>query len=855
MELDPQSVREWLQLLHGNSPGLIHVCASGHWTGLACEDIDQALAYVETMDRANKSGIYVRATTLRGPLESGARGSESDALALPGLWGDIDIEGPGHKHDPDKYEGRPLVPDEASARELITDSGLPEPTLWVHSGGGLYPWWLLSEPHSINGDLDYIRQLSESWQQAIERAARARGWHYGTGVKDIARVLRIPGTVNRKVIDTPTMCRIVGGGGGHQYTLADLHQATESIKANLPVPTPPPSAVRTNPRAILPSTQIRAGDALEDEPWESNLLLGGAGWVVHHTTSSAVYWTRPGKDPREGYSATTGKDPARDRLYVFSDEAGLPTQESLTKFAVFAHLHHGGNFREARRELQELGFGPPAPEPIMPLDPWVFDDSPEGPVVTPVTWKRFEWDDLGNGERFAVRHQHLVRFTNHQQWLQWNGRRWIEDADILVEEMAGRLVRNLAHLEADFYSTELGEDQKLTEREQFIKWANKQGSDARIRAMVARGRTQPQLQANTRDFDTEPMLFNCHNGVLDLATGTLSPHHYSLLMRRMSIVDFDPDAKAPLWEQFLADVVPDVELRLFLQRMIGYSLTGDVSEQVLFCHVGSGANGKSTFKRVLGKMFGDYFLVMSPTILLADRNNRAADDGKLAAIPTRRFLEASESGRGRRWDEEMVKRLTGDDVMTARHMYQEDFQFEVMGKVHLFTNELPHVSITESMWRRLRVFPWEVVIPDERKDKNLARKMEGELPGILNWAVAGCLDWQRIGLAPPPRAMASVSQYRADEDILGEFVETCLAEAPGYFEASAAIYSAYRNWSERMGLKPMSSPSLTKALGERGLTYHRTKAARGFLDIRVVVPGPNWIAGAQPWGGGDASPN
>ena len=857
MQLDPQSARTWLETLHGNSPGLIHVCASGHWTGLACTNIDQALAYIETMDRAEKASIYVRATTLATVPDSFTRGSETDALALPGLWGDIDIDGPGHKHDPNKYEGRPLVPDEAGALELIAESGLPEPTLWIHSGGGMYPWWLLDEPHVINGDLDHIRLLSEEWQQAIERAARARGWHYGTGVKDIARVLRVVGTVNRKVPDTPKMCRIVSGGGGHRYTLTDLHQATQAIKANLPAPTPPPlppTRVISSPTS-LPSTQIRAGDALEDEPWDSSLLLGGAGWAIHHTTSSAIYWTRPGKNPRDGYSATTGRDPAKDRLFVFSDEAGLPTQEPLTKFFVYTELHHGGDFRSARRTLQELGFGPPAPEPISKPDPWVFDEGAEGPVVTPVTWKRFEWDDLGNGERFSVRYQHRVRFTNHQQWLHWDGRKWQENADILVEELAGCLVRDLVRLEANFYSTELGEDEKDTEQGKFVKWAGKQGSDARVRAMVSRGRTQHQIQVHVNDFDTQPMLFNCHNGVLDLSTGGLLSHDYSRLIRRYSPVLFDPDAKAPLWEQFLSEVVPDVELRLFLQRMIGYSLTGHTGEQVLFCHVGAGANGKSTLKRVLSKLFGDYFLVLSPAVLLADRNGRAADDGKLAAIVSRRFLEASESGRGRRWDEEMVKRLTGDDLITARHMYQEDFTFEVTGKVHLFTNELPHVSITESMWRRLRVFPWEVSIPEEDRDRDLARKLEGELPGILNWALVGCLDWQRIGLAPPPKSLASTVQYRSDEDTLGEFMETCLVEARGNFEPSSTVYQAYRNWADRMGLKPMSSPALTRSLTERGLEYHRTKAARGFNDVRVTNPGPNWISGAHPWTGGDVNPN
>lgn len=859
MKLDPTAVADWLTYLHGEHEGLIHVCAVGNWTGQACETVEQAVAYVEAMDRARKSGIYVRATTLKGPLDPHTRGSDSDSYSIPGLWADIDLEGPGHKHDPDKHEGRLLVPDEAGARELIAGSGLPEPTLWVCSGGGYYPWWMLPEPHVIGDDLPYIRALSENWHRIIEQAARERGWHYGTQVSDLSRVLRIPGTVNRKILDTPTMCRIVSGGGD-RYSLTNLNGYIQAcqLKPPKPAPNPPyqhepvghPIPPVAGTSTTLPSTGERPGDALEDEPWDSQLLLGGTGWQVHHTIGSVTYWTRPGKNPREGHSASTGMAADRDRMWVFTDATELPPNEPLTKLGVYTHLHHGGDFREAARALRDLGFGLPAPEPVAQPDPWIFEDSPSGPVVVPIAWRRFEWDDLGNGERFAVRYQHQVRFTEHEQWLSWDGRRWCEKGGILVEELAGFLVRDLARLEADFYSPETPEDAKESERDKFLKWIGKQGSDARVRAMVARGRVQRLIRARTNDFDTQQMLLNCHNGVLDLATGELSPHDQSKLMRRITDVSFDPSAHCPLWDKFLGEVVPDLELRAYLRRVIGYSLTGETGEQVLFTHLGTGANGKGTFKQVLSKLFGDYYLVMSPMVLLADKNGRAGEDGKLAAITSRRFLEASESGRGRRWDEEAVKRITGEDTITARHMYQEDFQFRPVGKVHLFTNELPHVSITDSMWRRLRVFPWEVSIPEEERDKKLAHKLEEELPGILNWALQGCLDWQRYGLAPPPKAVESLGKYKSNEDILADFIETALEPTVDtYLEPSSTIYQAYRTWADRMGLKPMSQPALSRTLEDRGMQLARTKKVRGFRGVRVTNPGPNWISGAHPWTG------
>ncbi|GAB2952072.1 hypothetical protein GCM10027280_45590 [Micromonospora polyrhachis] len=372
-QLDPTMVRTWLNVLYVNTPGLIHISSTGNWAGRAFTEHNQAADYVTRLDAGQPEGIYLRATTLRGQPERGGRGSAADSHALPGMWADLDIDGPGHKHqvcadDCTKthvHITRPLPPTDDAARQIITDSGLPDPTLWVHSGGGLYPWWLLDQHVDITADnLADIEQLSIRWQAAIGRSAAALGWHYGTGVSDLARVLRIPGTVNRKE-GLARPCRIVDAQP-ERYSLNQLRAGLTAAQQRHPEPAPPPVPVQRRLEVVRGPGEITPNDDFEQQvAWDDQLLLGGAGWTITKgAPGTYCEWRRPGKTTA-GISATTGKDPARDRLYVFSDDAGLPVQQEMTKPYVYALLHHGGDTRAATRELARLGYGTPLP----PRDP------------------------------------------------------------------------------------------------------------------------------------------------------------------------------------------------------------------------------------------------------------------------------------------------------------------------------------------------------------------------------------------------------------------------------------------------------------------------------------------------------
>ena len=392
MRADPTQVQQWLETLHGSTPGMLHICSSGDWTGRRFPGSPPGRAaatrYVMDLDGTGVQGIYLRSTTLTAdaPSDHGRRAGAEFSAALAGLAADIDIAGPGHKHqpnwdgmsdyDPARARRFPLPADEDAARAIVEEAGLLEPTLWVHSGGGVYPWWLLDKPEALEGDdfaLGVTMKLSDGWQRVLVAAGHRLGLEYGN-VGDLPRVMRIPGTVNRKDgLERP--CRIIENGG-NRYSFDDLGECLLSVQQSAPPDPPhlPPVAVAA-PASRQPVTGPREGsplDAFETATsWDA--ILSPVGWTVHHVVAGTTYWTRPGKNRGEGHSATTGRSGDRDRMWVFSTACGLPVDQPMTKAYVWGVLNgHGGDMKTVAKALVSTGFGQrlaPAPGFTTPLRP------------------------------------------------------------------------------------------------------------------------------------------------------------------------------------------------------------------------------------------------------------------------------------------------------------------------------------------------------------------------------------------------------------------------------------------------------------------------------------------------------
>ncbi len=446
--------------------------------------------------------------------------------------------------------------------------------------------------------------------------------------------------------------------------------------------------------------------------------------------------------------------------------------------------------------------------------------------------------DLGNARRLVVSHGHELRYCNAWGlWLIWDGRRWRRDLTQEVERRAKDTVRRIY--------TEAATAESEADRKSLAKWAVQSESAARLRDLVRLAQSEPEIAVAPDDLDADPWLLNVANGTLDLRTGDLRPHDPADHITRIAPVDYDPDAPHGEWSAFLDRVTQgDDGLASYLQRTVGYSLTGRVSEQALFFLYGSGANGKSTFTEVLLKLLGDYGKQADPELLLA-RSGDVHPTG-IADLQGARLVVCAEVEEGRRWAEVTVKQLTGGDRIKARFMRQDFFEFAPTFKIWLAANHKPTVRGSDhAIWRRLKLIGFEARIPaDEQIPDYHERLVADEAAGILRWAVEGCLSWQRDGLVEPKAVRAAVDEYRAEEDVLAAFLEECCEIEPQdvlllpddssrWFATNSQLMHAYQEWAKANGERPLNQRELGRALQERGFESGRRRVGRGRLGIRV----------------------
>jgi putative DNA primase/helicase len=262
-------------------------------------------------------------------------------------------------------------------------------------------------------------------------------------------------------------------------------------------------------------------------------------------------------------------------------------------------------------------------------------------------------------------------------------------------------------------------------------------------------------------FDNDPYLLNVNNGTIDLKKGILKPHDPTDLITKLVPVDYDLNAEMPLAKEWLLEVMDgNQEMVSFLKRAVGYSLTGDTREQILLICYGVGANGKSTFFGLIQELLADYATATSTSTLMVKRTESIPCD--VAMLKGARFVAAAEAEAGQHIAESLVKQLTGGDVITARYLHSNPFTFKPTFKIWMAVNHKPVIRGTDvGIWRRIRLIPFTVVFPDHKQDKTLPEKLREELRGLLAWAIAGCLEWQKSGLGVPDEITKATGDYRS----------------------------------------------------------------------------------------------
>jgi len=422
----------------------------------------------------------------------------------------------------------------------------------------------------------------------------------------------------------------------------------------------------------------------------------------------------------------------------------------------------------------------------------------------------FHRTDAGNAELFAHLYGDRFRFDHRRKrWLAWQGQWWRQEADAEVVRLAKEAARERYQQGASI--------DDLKEREAEARWAISSENRLRLDAMLSLARAERPIADSGEGWDADPWLLGVGNGVVDLRTGQLRPGRQDDRITMHSSIPFYPDAECPRWETFVFDIFAgNEELADYAWRAMGYSLTGDTSEQCHFICWGSGWNGKTTFQRVHREVLGDYS-ANTPFSTL-EMSNRYSIPNDLAALYAKRLVTASELNEAVRLNEARLKMLAGEDPVTARFLHGEFFTFVPAAKFWLSVNHKPIVNDDSTgFWRKVRLMPFTQSF-EGRTEKDLKGTLRAEYQGILAWMVRGCLEWQKRGLEPPPAVSAATLEYRAESDPLGIFLrERCLVGS-AYTARANSLYKAYQAWAEDTGLKDrerLSNAKFGRLMGGR----------------------------------------
>ena len=449
--------------------------------------------------------------------------------------------------------------------------------------------------------------------------------------------------------------------------------------------------------------------------------------------------------------------------------------------------------------------------------------------------------DASNADALVERHGENIRYVaQDKMWLVWDGSRWEPDALGKVHELAKDTIRAYFATAAEMTDDNL--------RATLSKHAAASLSANRLAAMVKLATTDPAVAISAAALDTDLWALNCSNGTVDLRTGELRPANRGDLITKTTGVEYDPKAKCPQWDAFISWAMCErPELVTFLQRAVGMSITGDASERlVIFLH-GAGANGKSVTLKVILSVVGEYGHRMRSDTLeaatFAKGGGGASDD--IASLKGARFVCTSEIEDGTKLATALLKDLTGDEKLRARHLYRSSFEFTPEFTPWIAANHKPLVpSDDQAVWDRMRLVPYDARISDSDKDTSLGDKLRNEAPGILAWAVRGALEWQRDGITEPDAVMEATASYRASMDTFGDFLDH-ITEAPYIVFTPSALRETYNTWAKTNDLPKMGQREFSAHMTARGWTLGRSNAARTWTAPAVKVVRVNWADQAR----------
>lgn len=707
-----------------------------------------------------------------------------------------------------------------------------QPSVIIDSGGGYHCYWLLKDPYTLTTQIER------------ERACRIQaGWVEYTGgdegAKDLARMLRVPGSRNYKPIyKPPRLVSFFRFNNEIQYELTELENLILNISR--PVQITPPVIINQHTYGFVNDNKEQISNALNAlAKWRCDDYaewirvgfslkagLGESGLDMWDTWSRGSEKYKSGECEKRWH----GLNPSKihiSTLFFMADEDDPDWRRNSNgikgKNEGQLPILQSGEISYVQPQFtKELKFS--ESENIV-----LQSQTPKKDSTDPF----WQFTDLGNAHRFSEDHKGELCFTDGRGWMVWNGKNWEIDTTYRVLDNAKKTIVKIFRQAKVLLSETLQEIDKLTKADQnrdeeaitkalemmklanaFMKWAYKSQERSRVDAMIAL--SKDRLATRDEEFDMHPYLLNVQNGILDLKNGILYQHNPEKKITKIAATYYDPNANCPTWLKFLSRIFNDnQELIEFIRRAVGASLSG-VNIQAFFILIGIGANGKSTFTNAIQEMIGNYAIKLRSETFMVKRNDSIPEE--IAQLDGKRFAVASELADGQKLNESLIKDLTGGDSMRARFLYKNSFQFRLHAKIWLYGNHRPNIVGTdEGIWRRPKMINFDVIIPEAERDALLPYKLQQEFAGILTWAVQGCFEWQRLGLAPPQEVLAVTTEFRMESDSLGSFIEDCLTKKDQANITAGELYETFIIWCEERGEKYVQSNiRFSKQMRERG---------------------------------------
>jgi len=691
---------------------------------------------------------------------------------------------------------------------------------------GKIPWiadWPNKASADINTVASWIKQRPSS-NLGIVTGAKSR-----LVVIDVDRH-GVDGFESLKELETKlgplpeTVTVLSGGGGEHQY-FAYPSDGLPVLSGDL-VPGIQIKADNGHQVVIPPSIHPDTGARYE---WE----------VAHHPEDTPLAelpalwleYIRKSKDiSQREQSADSGPIIEGNRNTRLFQMASAMRRQGFAEETIFAAIQLENQARckppLPDRELRTIAHSASKYEPV----PTMAESQPTKSVSE--TSETFT--DLGNSNRFARMFRNQLRYCySFGKWLAWDGRRWAINETGQAMALAEKCVRSIYKDAAD------NDDPDL--RKALIEHARRSESLSRRKALLEGA--QHKMAVRVEELDSDIWLLNVLNGVVDLRTGKLLAHDPCRLITKIAPVVYDPAADCPRFKTFLTEVFPNGKnIISFVQRLIGYSLTGDTREQQLTVAWGNGSNGKGTSLNLIQEMLGDYAQSTPADTLMAKKYDGGIPND-IARLRGARFVLASETQEGRRLNEPLIKQMTGQDRLAARFLRCEYFEFMPEFKLFLLTNDKPVARGDDAaLWRRIMLVPFTVKFEGEQCDKTLPDKLRKELPGILKWAVDGCLSWQKNGLAPPAEVIQATQEYRSENDVLEKWIEERCFKSNSAARRTSILFRDFMKWVEETGEKVLTTQmKFSQNLKKKGIEISKDgvglSLARG-IDIKAECRQP-----------------